>query len=96
VATVRWTEQAADDLSAICQFIGRDSPAAARSFAERVIETVELLENFPLSGRQVPELDDIELREVILGSYRLIYRFVGDDRLEVITIHHGARRLRSL
>jgi len=50
------------------------------------------LEQFPRSGRIVPEIRHDDIREVILQSYRIIYR-VHPDEVEILTIHHGARLL---
>ena len=59
---VRWTNQAVGDLQAIRDFIERDSPKYGRLVAERLFNSTERLETFPLSGRVVPELrrDDTE------------------------------------
>src|SRR5262249_48502524 len=92
MAQVRWTLQAVDDLEAVCLFIARDAPQLASIFAERALRTTERLVTFPNSGRIVPELNDPNLREIILGNYRLIYRIV-QDAVQIITVHHGARRL---
>jgi plasmid stabilization system protein ParE len=49
----------------------------------------------PFCGRVVPELDNPELREVIYGNYRIIYRVVGKDQnVQIIAVVHGARELR--
>jgi len=56
VSLVRWTEQAVGDLRAIRQFIERDSPRYGRLVAERLFDASQRLEDFPLSGRVVPEL----------------------------------------
>jgi plasmid stabilization system protein ParE len=64
----------------------------AEVFAHRVFNAAERLEPFPLSGRTVPELDVYHLREVIIGSYRLIYRLEKED-VEILTLYHGARLL---
>ena len=74
MAQVRWTPQAAHDLEAICLFIARDSPQLAAAFADRVLRATDLLASFPRSGRAVPELGVRNIREVIVGSYRIIYR----------------------
>jgi toxin ParE1/3/4 len=95
VARLTWTNQALDDLDAICSFIGRDAPRYAQSFAARVLQATERLAQFPNSGRMVPEFGDPELREIIVQSYRVIYR-VWSDEAEIITVHHGARRLQRL
>jgi len=50
------------------------------------------VENYPRLGRVVPELGIEDIREIILGSYRLIYR-IRLDEIQVVTVHHGARLL---
>jgi len=92
MAEVRWTLQATDDLDSIAQFIAKDSPQYARLFVSDVFQAVERLSDFPKSGRIVPELNDPVVREVILGNYRLVYRFKA-KLIELLTIYHGARLL---
>ncbi|MBP9144789.1 MAG: type II toxin-antitoxin system RelE/ParE family toxin [Thermoanaerobaculia bacterium] len=43
----------------------------------------------------VPELRDAAIREVFVGSYRLVYRIL-QNRVEVLAIVHGARDLAAL
>ena len=92
MAEVNWTLQALDDLESICLFIGRDSPQAAAVFAQRAFRSTDPLVDFPRLGRVVPELEIENIREIILGNYRLIYR-VQDEQAQVLTVHHGARLL---
>ena len=92
MARIRWTEQAADDLEAIAEYIARDSPHYASLFCLNVIAKIELLEAFPKLGRIVPETDDVSIRELLMGNYRIIYRLV-DDFAEILTVYHGARIL---
>jgi toxin ParE1/3/4 len=92
VAEVTWTDQALDDLDSICLFIARDAPRHAELFAARVFQATERLEHFPRSGRVVPELGRDDLRELIVFSFRVIYR-VRPDEAEILTIHHGAKLL---
>jgi plasmid stabilization system protein ParE len=93
VARLIWSPQAADDLEAICSFIGRDSEAYAREFASRVVGAVEVLGDCPGAGRRVPEFQDPSLRELLHGHYRIIYE-TGDDTVHLLAIHHAARLLR--
>jgi plasmid stabilization system protein ParE len=90
MADVRWTLQAADDLEAIVAFIGRDSMRYARFFAVSVLAAIDRLATFPYSGRVVPEQGDNAIREIILGSYRIVYR-VQDDAVQILTVCHGSR-----
>ncbi|HEY2115527.1 MAG TPA: type II toxin-antitoxin system RelE/ParE family toxin [Candidatus Angelobacter sp.] len=43
-------------------------------------------------GREVPEFQDPELRELLVYSYRIIYR-VGTDEVLIASVIHGKRSL---
>jgi len=45
----------------------------------------------PEIGRIVPELEKKEIRELIEGNYRIIYRIKTKDLVEIVTIHHTSR-----
>lgn len=75
---VKWTPQAAEDLESITEFIAKDSLYYARLFAVDIFEAVNRLIKFSNSGRVVPEFNDPTVRELLLGSYRLVYRFKKD------------------
>ena len=92
MAQVRWTPQAADDLEAICLFIARDSAQLAAMFADRVLRATDRLARYPRLGRVVPELGIDNIREIIVGNYRAIYR-IQQDGIQLLTLHHGARTL---
>lgn len=92
MSRVHWTPQASEDLDAIHAYISRDSPGYARALVARLIVAVDQLEAFPESGRIVPEVGDPAVRELLRGSYRIVYR-VRDGDAEIITVHHAARPL---
>ena len=92
MAEVRWAPQAASDLEAIADFIAHDSPHYASLFVMNVLEAAEALRPFPRSGRVVPELSAPEIREILLGDYRIVYR-LRREAIEILTVHHGARLL---
>ena len=92
MAELRWTPQAADDLEAITDFIAADSPHYASLFALDVLTAVERLQAFPRSGRVVPEVQAPDIREIILGNYRIVYR-IRDEIVEILTVWHGSRLL---
>lgn len=89
---LRWTLQAADDLAATKEFIGRDSPVYARKIVEQLYEAAGQLLAFPDLGRAVPERGQADIREVLRPPYRIIDRRRADV-VEVLTIHHSARPL---
>jgi len=90
MAEVKWTEQASDDLQAITEFIAHDSPEYACLFATDVMDVVERIAVFPKIGRVVPEVTNPDIREVILGNYRIVYRARGYF-VEILTVYHSAR-----
>lgn len=92
MASVAWTPQAIDDVEKIRDFISKDSPSYGDLVARRLVESVGRLEQFPESGRVVPEFRDPTIREILWGSFRIVYRFNG-GRVDVLTVYHGARIL---
>jgi toxin ParE1/3/4 len=53
-----------------------------------------MLVKFPRAGRKVPEFDDESVRELVVYSYRLIYRLQdGDDEVVTAAVIHGKRML---
>ena len=88
-----WTRRAIEDVQSIQQFIAQDSPHYAQLVTQRLIASVERLPALPQSGRIVPEINDPAVREVIRGSYRIVYRLVREE-IHIVTVHHAARLLR--
>ena len=75
-------------------FVALDSPHAAAEWTESLIERAESIGKFPRKGRVVPELGDAGVREVFLGTYRIIYCLEA-SRVLVLTIIEGHHRLDS-
>lgn len=92
MAEIRWTVQALDDVEAIACYIARDSSYYAQLFAVKAFDAVQRLQAFPESGRTVPEINQPDIREIILGNYRIIYR-TKNNLVEILTIFHSARLL---
>ena len=70
---VFWTDTAVQHLSAIYTYIAHNSPRYAQRLIDRLTRRSEQIAKFPLSGRSVPEFETKQIREVIEGSYRIIY-----------------------
>jgi len=87
---VVWAPSALDDVDRIAEFIARDSVDQAALFVERLIEAAGRLSDFPLSGWVIPEISDEACREIVYGSYRIMYRLERDE-VWITGIVHGAR-----
>jgi len=90
---VNWTLQSVEDINSIAEYIAKDSLKYAKLQVERIFARVEILETAPLSGRIVPELNITKIRELILGNYRIIYKVINKNRIDILTVHHSARLL---
>ena len=90
-----WSPQSLRDLEAIRAYIAVDSPRYADLMVRRVVAAVERLKAFPESGRMVPERNSPDIREVIVGRYRVVYRRkVGT--VEIATVFRGSRQFPDL
>lgn len=87
-----WSLRALERLAEIGDYIAHDRPVAAADWVEEIFGSVKRLSRFPKSGRGVPESARSDLREVIHGSYRVIYR-VDSDRVVVLTVRHARQEL---
>ncbi|MCI5121012.1 MAG: type II toxin-antitoxin system RelE/ParE family toxin [Candidatus Electrothrix sp. AUS4] len=85
---IAWSPMAVDR----AEYIASENPTAARRWIETVFAEVALLESSPKIGRIVPELDDEDFREILLGNYRIIYR-IEKQSVSILTIRHGKQIL---
>ena len=96
MAKVKWTNVALNDLRAIYDYVAQDSTKYADRLVDKIIEKVDILEQHPKIGRKVPEFDNDLIRELIEGSYRIIYKVESEENVGIARVHHAARLLRGL
>lgn len=87
---VRWTDEAQVHLKAIHAYIATDSTEYAKRIVDRLTRRSQQIADFPMSGRRVPEYDLDQIREVLEGSYRIIYH-IKPDQIDVLAVIHGAQ-----
>ena len=92
MTTIRWTESARTDLRMIHAYIARDSRVYARRMIDRIKTSVDRLKQFPGSGARVREWDNEQLREIVVGNYRVIYR-LHEKMVVILTVIYGASQL---
>lgn len=88
-----WTARSLTDLEEIGEYISKDSPKYAKLTLEKLIETAKQIEQNRLIGRIVPEVRQKNIREVITGSYRIIYQVNDKECAYILTVHHSSRLL---
>jgi plasmid stabilization system protein ParE len=87
-----WSSRAAQDLDSITDYIAADSPAYAGAVLKNIVNQTRILARFPQAGRKVREFDDENIRELIVYSYRIIYRLQPEEAL-IVAVIHGKRVL---
>ena len=90
-----WTDPAWDDVENAADYIARDSEFYGAAFVQEIKEAAASLANFAERGQIVPEFDDESIRELLVRSYRLVYK-VSEKQVFILTLVHGAQRLRRL
>ena len=95
MTAIKWSPQAVRDVESIRDYIAQDSPRYAQLTIERIIASVERLQAFPQSGRVVPERGDPAIREVIVGPFRVVYRY-RSGVVEIATVFRGSRLLPTI
>ncbi len=87
---IEWSPSSINNLEKIAEFISQNSPLYAPVFIRKIINSVERLKEFPLSGRIVPEFNNSDLREIIFHNYRIVYRLKG-NLVEIVLVIHGSK-----
>lgn len=90
---VVWTDSAIADLHDIGEYIAKDSERYAQVTVSKLFNSVDILEKYPDSGKVVLEFDNDNIRELIRGSYRIVYLKVDKFRIDILTVHNCARLL---
>ena len=92
---VRWSEPALDELDEALGFIAFDHPEAAQKLWLKIRTATRSLPKYPRKGRVVPEYEDPDLRELIVGPFRVIY-ITGDlANIYILAVVRSERLLDS-
>jgi addiction module RelE/StbE family toxin len=88
---INWTQKAKKDLKHISDFIALDSKFFAIITIKEILKKVEILENFPKIGRTIPEINNTIFREIFYKNYRILYKIVSDNQIDILAVVNGAR-----
>jgi toxin ParE1/3/4 len=94
MAQVIWSQPAIDSLDEIANYIALDEMRAAQKMVNKIINAVNKLHEFPQSGRVIPELNEGNYRELIVGPCRIFYR-AEEHSVYVLYVMRSERQLRQ-
>jgi toxin ParE1/3/4 len=72
MARIVWTPKALDDLESLIEYIAKDSPVAAKRFAQKILQRIDLLAKQSFLGSYIAEDDSRTYRQIIQGNYRVL------------------------
>lgn len=84
---VHWTDHAKRRLKLIHDHIAKDAPLTALQVFERLVRRSIQIGKVPCAGREVPEYQREDVREILERPYRILYHIKG-NRIDVITVMH--------
>jgi plasmid stabilization system protein ParE len=84
---VIWSEPAKTDLRSIHDFIAHDSSHYAKKVTQDIREKADILDQLPKLGKTVPEVNDENIRELSLYSYRIIYEIKNQGVFVMAVVH---------
>jgi plasmid stabilization system protein ParE len=87
---VKFTPSAKTQFLSALSYIRKDKPSAAFNFRNRAEKILRRLEDFPESGRIIPEFPELPYREVIISPYRFFYK-IKEDVVWIVAVWHGAQ-----
>ena len=89
---VTWSPLAIDRIAEIAAYIAEDNPRAAEKWIHRIFARTGRLAAFPESGHHIAETTRTDIRELILGNYRIIYR-VDLRQVSLLTVRNTKQLL---
>jgi len=83
-----WSDRALRDLNGIDAYIADDDPVAAERWVDKLVAAAERAVVLPNSGQAVREKGREHLKQILVRTYRIVYRF-DDKRVEIVTVFEG-------
>jgi len=84
---VHWTDRAKWRLKSIEEHIAKENSEAAKATTRRLLKRSRQISDHPYTGRQAPEYNRNDIRELLERPYRIIYH-IKDTQINVIAVMH--------
>ena len=89
-----WSSPSVGDLSELHTWNDQLSPPLAKQFLQNLRKTVESFRENPRLGRLAPELEDLTVRELLVGDHCpcwMFYRVGPKERIEILRLRRASR-----
>jgi toxin ParE1/3/4 len=89
-----WTKISLEDLKEIYDFISLDSIRYATITVNKIYQKVQFIKENPYLARTVPEFNDKNIREIIYGNYRIVFKIIDVNLIHILRVYHTSRSLK--
>ena len=87
MARIIWSPRAEQRLTAISEYYQLESPRNATATVDRLLASIERLQDFPNMGRVSADLPQPGARELLALPFRVLYAVNGNDVLIATILH---------
>lgn len=87
---IRWTEGANNNLDHVAEYIAENNPPAAIATVNKIIETAQMLADYPAVGKRGRELGTREL--VVAGLPYIVIYTVQREGLVILRVLHTSMK----
>jgi addiction module RelE/StbE family toxin len=90
---IELAQSALDDLKDIKEYYQeQDAETVAVRLVDSILKSIKRLQDHPMSGRPVPELESRHIREIIRPPFRIVY-WVRGDLISIVRVWRSERLL---
>lgn len=89
-----WTNEAKMWLKEIHDYIELDNNTIAKRVISEIIDKTDILKIFPESGQRLLQWKEENIRMILYGHYRIVYKIISEDRIDILGVYHGALDLK--
>ena len=87
---IEWTLFAIERVEVLTEFLARKSPRAAARIIEDLLDRVAVLADQPELGPVLPVLQELDVRQMYFGAYRILYRVDrSSNTVFILAAQHG-------
>lgn len=90
---IHYTTRFVHELDEQADYLAQYSTTRASLMVNRVFRQLDLLRQHSQLGRVVPEFRSEKVRELLYRQYRIIYRLVSAEWIDVLAFQTGLRPL---
>jgi len=90
MAEIRWTEESAQWLQDIYEYISADNPDAAEKVISTIYEKAQVLIEHPEIGHKYQTVSGRQVRILLYGHYRITYLIKNSGNIDIVGVFHGS------